>query len=110
VLRRKQISLASARDRQLRASRLNGLFQRNPPSTVRQGRGRTAWRIAHRAAEYGDPVRDAELLETLSPLHKADAIACPLLVAQGLTDPRVPPHESEQIVAALWRRDIPWSI
>ncbi len=65
------------------------------------------WRVAHRAAEYGDPVRDAELLEALSPLHKADAIACPMLVAQGLTDPRVPPHESEQIVAALRRRGVP---
>jgi dienelactone hydrolase len=65
------------------------------------------WRVGHRAAEYGDPVRDAELLETLSPLHKADAIRCPLFVAQGLTDPRVPPRESEQIVEALRRRDVP---
>ena len=30
-----------------------------------------------------------------------------MLVAQGLTDPRVPPHESEQIVAALRARDVP---
>lgn len=65
------------------------------------------WRVAHRAAEYGDPVRDADLLETLSPLHKADAIRCPMFVAQGLTDPRVPPHESEQIVTALRARNIP---
>lgn len=65
------------------------------------------WRIAHRAAEYGDPVKDADLLETLSPLHKVDAIRCPLFVAQGLTDPRVPPHESEQIVAAVKRHGLP---
>jgi dipeptidyl aminopeptidase/acylaminoacyl peptidase len=65
------------------------------------------WRVGHRAAEYGDPVRDAELLERLSPLHKADRIECPMMVAQGLTDPRVPPQESEQIVAALRRREIP---
>ncbi len=65
------------------------------------------WRIGHRAAEYGDPVRDAALLESLSPLHDVDRIACPMLVAQGLTDPRVPPEESEQIVAALRRRDVP---
>jgi dipeptidyl aminopeptidase/acylaminoacyl peptidase len=65
------------------------------------------WRIGHRAAEYGDPVRDAELLERLSPLHKAGLIRCPMLVAQGLTDPRVPPQESEQIVAALRRREVP---
>ncbi len=65
------------------------------------------WRVAHRAAEYGDPVRDAALLESLSPLHDADRITCPMLVAQGLTDPRVPPGESEQIVAALRRRQVP---
>ena len=65
------------------------------------------WRVAHRAAEYGDPVRDAALLESLSPLHDAARIRCPMFVAQGLTDPRVPPHESEQIVAALRERGVP---
>jgi dipeptidyl aminopeptidase/acylaminoacyl peptidase len=30
-----------------------------------------------------------------------------MLVAQGMTDPRVPPQESEQIVAALRRREVP---
>jgi dipeptidyl aminopeptidase/acylaminoacyl peptidase len=65
------------------------------------------WRVGHRAAEYGDPVADAELLERLSPIHKVDQIAAPLLVAQGMTDPRVPPFESEQIVAALKSRGVP---
>ncbi|MCQ4161715.1 prolyl oligopeptidase family serine peptidase [Roseomonas sp. GC11] len=65
------------------------------------------WRIGHRAAEYGDPVRDAALLERLSPLNHAHRIRCPLLVAQGMTDPRVPPLESEQIVAALQGNKVP---
>ncbi len=65
------------------------------------------WRIAHRAAEYGDPVADAALLESLSPLNDVDRIACPMFVAQGLTDTRVPPAESEQIVTALRARGIP---
>ncbi|MFC3123885.1 S9 family peptidase [Pseudoroseomonas globiformis] len=65
------------------------------------------WRIGHRAAEYGDPVQDAELLERLSPLNRAERIRCPMLVAQGLTDPRVPPHESEQIVSVLRGRNVP---
>ncbi|WP_159999442.1 prolyl oligopeptidase family serine peptidase [Roseomonas sp. 18066] len=64
------------------------------------------WRIDHRAAEYGHPVRDAALLRRLSPLHQAARIRCPLLVAQGLTDPRVPPSESEQIVEALQAKRI----
>ena len=34
-------------------------------------------------------------------------IKCPLLVAQGLTDPRVPPSESEQIVKAVKGRNVP---
>lgn len=65
------------------------------------------WRVGHRAAEYGDPVADAELLERLSPLNRVQAIRVPLLVAQGMTDPRVPPFESEQIVAALRTRGLP---
>lgn len=65
------------------------------------------WRVGHRAAEYGDPVADAGLLERLSPIHRVDRIAAPLLVAQGMTDPRVPPFESEQIVAALKARGVP---
>lgn len=65
------------------------------------------WRVGHRAAEYGDPVRDAALLESLSPLNEAHRIMCPMFVAQGMTDPRVPPHESEQIVEALRGRNVP---
>jgi len=65
------------------------------------------WRVGHRAAEYGDPVKDAELLERLSPLNRADRIRCPMLIAQGLTDPRVPPYESEQMVELLRQRGVP---
>lgn len=65
------------------------------------------WRRSHRAAEYGDPDLDRALLEELSPLKDADRISTPLLVAHGLTDPRVAPFESEQIVDALRRRDHP---
>lgn len=65
------------------------------------------WRRSHRAAEYGDPVLDRDLLVELSPLKDAARIATPMLVAQGLRDPRVAPLESEQIVAALRGRDHP---
>lgn len=65
------------------------------------------WRRRHRAMEYGDPIKDAELLRSISPIHKVDRIRVPLFVAQGLTDPRVPPHESELIVKALRDRAQP---
>ena len=59
------------------------------------------WRRATRAAEYGDPERDAALLRDISPLHKADRIRAPLLVIHGRNDPRVPLYEAEQIVETL---------
>ena len=65
------------------------------------------WRRSHRAAEYGDPELDRALLAELSPLKDADQIRAPLFVAHGLTDPRVAPFESEQIVAALRSRGHP---
>jgi dipeptidyl aminopeptidase/acylaminoacyl peptidase len=55
-----------------------------------------------RRAEYGDE-RDPqmrELLQRISPLTNAASIRKPLLVVQGLNDPRVPANESEQMV---WR-------
>ena len=62
-----------------------------------------------RRVEYGDE-RDPEMrafLESISPLNRAGEIATPLLVSQGLNDPRVPASESEQLVAALRGRDVP---
>ena len=56
------------------------------------------WRRRHRAREYGD---DPELLRSISPIHKADRITCPLLVIQGDRDVRVPQEESEQIVETV---------
>ncbi len=62
------------------------------------------WRRAHRADEYGDPVRYRALFDRISPLRHAGRIACPLLVLHGERDPRVAIGESEQIVAALRAR------
>ena len=62
-----------------------------------------------RRAEYGDE-RDPEMrafLERISPLNHVDRITRPLLISQGLNDPRVPASESAQIVAALRERDVP---
>ena len=40
-------------------------------------------------------------LEAISPTARAGQITRPLLVIQGLNDPRVPAGEAEQIVAAV---------
>ena len=68
-----------------------------------------AYRRDLRRAEYGDE-RDPGMrafLEGIAPLHRAHEIAAPLLIAQGLNDPRVPASESEQIAAALAESEIP---
>ncbi len=62
-----------------------------------------AYRQRHRAAEYGDPVADADFFEETAPLNRADRIRAPLMVIQGRNDPRVPMSEAEQIVAAARR-------
>jgi dipeptidyl aminopeptidase/acylaminoacyl peptidase len=69
--------------------------------------GTGAWRRSHRAAEYGDVQRDAELFARISPIHRIDRVRVPLLVAHGTRDPRVPIGESEQVVAALRERQKP---
>jgi dipeptidyl aminopeptidase/acylaminoacyl peptidase len=47
------------------------------------------------------------LLESRSPLAFVDRIARPLLIGQGANDPRVKQSESDQIVAAMRKKQIP---
>lgn len=59
-----------------------------------------AYRQDLRRSEYGDE-RDPKMrafLNRISPLNNATSIRKPLLVVQGLNDPRVPASESEQMV------------
>ena len=67
-----------------------------------------AYRRDLRRAEYGDE-RDAEMkavFDRISPLNNVAKITKPMLIMQGLNDPRVPPAESRQIVDALRARGI----
>jgi prolyl oligopeptidase len=58
-------------------------------------------------AEIGDPVADRERLTKQSPLFHADQIRRPLLVVQGANDPRVLKVESDEIVAACQKNNVP---
>ncbi|HEV7632044.1 MAG TPA: S9 family peptidase [Steroidobacteraceae bacterium] len=63
----------------------------------------SAYRRDLRRAEYGDE-RDPAMrafLQRISPLTNAASIRRPLLIVQGMNDPRVPAAESEQMVARL---------
>ena len=57
----------------------------------------------------GDPStpEGQQFLKDCSPLHKAEKIVRPLLIAQGANDPRVKQAESDQIVAAMQAHKVP---
>ncbi len=61
------------------------------------------WRRKLRIAEYGDPEKDGEFLESISPNKNAHLITSPLFIIHGTNDPRVPLGEAEQIAETLKR-------
>jgi dipeptidyl aminopeptidase/acylaminoacyl peptidase len=66
----------------------------------------SAYRRDLRRPEYGDErlPRMRAYLQRISPLTNAARISKPLLVVQGLNDPRVPASESQQMVAKIRAR------
>ena len=60
-----------------------------------------SYRRRLREPEYGSLEEDREFLKSISPIHKADKIAAPLMVIHGRNDPRVPVGEAEQIVESV---------
>jgi dipeptidyl aminopeptidase/acylaminoacyl peptidase len=59
------------------------------------------------AYRIGDVETEEEFLKSRSPVFFADRIRVPLLIGQGANDPRVKQAESEQIVAAMRRANLP---
>jgi len=57
--------------------------------------------------EMGDPATDTERHKAISPLFHANQIKVPLLVIQGVNDPRVLKVESDEIVAAVKANGVP---
>ncbi|MEL6531074.1 MAG: S9 family peptidase [Pseudomonadota bacterium] len=64
-------------------------------------------KIFHERMGNPDTEEGLALLKAASPLHKADQIKKPLLIAQGANDPRVKQAESDQIVGAMSKAGIP---
>jgi len=57
--------------------------------------------------EIGDPVNDIDILVATSPLFHAREIRKPLMVIQGANDPRVLKAESDEIVEAVKKNNVP---
>ena len=70
-------------------------------------RSTEGWMAAISTKEYGDPATEAEMLRSLSPIHKVDRVKTPLLVLHGANDTNVPVVEAEQVVASLKSRGVP---
>ena len=69
-----------------------------------------SWWAARRDAlfaELGDPATDADRLRRISPLFHADRMRSPLIVLQGANDARVLQAESDEIVAAVKKNNVP---
>ncbi|WP_224372401.1 S9 family peptidase [Hyalangium versicolor] len=57
--------------------------------------------------EMGDPAKQEQMLKDISPLFHAEKIKKPLLVIQGANDPRVIKPESDEIVQAVKKNNVP---
>jgi len=69
-----------------------------------------AWWESFRDALYkklGNPYTQTEYIRSISPLFHAEKINKPLIVLQGANDPRVLQVESDEIVAALQKNNVP---
>jgi dipeptidyl aminopeptidase/acylaminoacyl peptidase len=65
------------------------------------------WMAAISKIEYGDPEKEADLLKSLSPIHKVDRVKAATIVLHGANDTNVPVVEAEQVVENLKKRGIP---
>ena len=63
--------------------------------------GTEPWIAGPATTKYGHPETDAALLRELSPIHRVDRIAAPLLVVHGAHDTNVPIDQAQQVVDAL---------
>ncbi len=57
--------------------------------------------------ELGNPETDLEYLRSISPIFHAEKIIKPLMVLQGANDPRVLKVESDEIVDAVRKNNVP---
>jgi dipeptidyl aminopeptidase/acylaminoacyl peptidase len=65
------------------------------------------WMASISKVEYGDPEIEAEMLRSLSPIHRIDRVKAPTIVLHGANDTNVPVVEAEQVVESLKKRGVP---
>jgi protease II len=83
-----------------------GVAEAGPANLLTFLTNTAAYRRPLRASEYGDPDTDRDALVELSPLTHVDKVAAPLLIMQGVNDPRVPVGEALVMHDAIARRGL----
>jgi len=68
------------------------------------------YRRSLRTPEYGDLEKDREALIKLSPVTYIDQLKAPLMIIQGVNDPRVPVGEAVQFQRTLEAKGVPSSL
>ena len=68
------------------------------------------YRRALRTPEYGDLEKDREALIALSPVTYINQVKSPLMIIQGVNDPRVPAGEALQIQKLFENKKVPSSL
>ena len=66
------------------------------------------WIADAAVGEYGHPIHDRNLLRELSPVHRMDRLAAPLMVVHGKFDTNVPVHEAELAVHGAMAAGVPF--
>lgn len=69
-----------------------------------------SYRRVLRISEYGDPEKDKEALKKLSPITYVDQIKGPLMIIQGVNDPRVPAGEAIQMFEKIKNKGVPTAL
>ena len=64
------------------------------------------WMAEISKIKYGDPETQADLLRSLSPIHKIDQVVAATIVLHGANDTNVPVVEAEQVVENLEKRGV----
>jgi dipeptidyl aminopeptidase/acylaminoacyl peptidase len=73
------------------------------PAIYDEHRGDSDYREANKfwRREIGDPDKDRQRLESISPINFAASISAPLLIIQGKEDKTVPSDQAKRMIAAL---------
>lgn len=77
---------------------------------IKYGKAMNPTGVAFNVDRIGDPQKEREALEAISPIYHVDKIQDPLLIVHGRDDPVVPYDQAKKLVAALDNAGKPYEL